>query len=234
MAKVKFGIGVADMRGSTGASTFSRNTYGAYTRQKVTPVNPSTQKQAQVRGTFGGISAAWRGLTEAQRDQFNEYAPQYTRTNVFGDNVPLTGQGLFQKANLNIIKVEGSFIDGITAPVSLSPVTEDGIVVNATTPELTIEGVSSTGADERIGIFATAPYSAGRKFVAKNQFRLIGFIAPSTASGDYDGLSDYETAFGFSVSTMTEGQKIAFELQRVSMKTGQVISSGVRITSVEV
>lgn len=226
MAKIKFGIGVADMRGSTGAATFSRNTYGAYTRQKVTPVNPNSSKQSLVRGIFGGVSAAWRGLTDAQRAVFNEYAPQYSRTNVFGDNVPLTGQGLYQKANLNITKADGTPITTISAPVSLLPVSATSGTVDISSALMEVGGVSATGADDAIVISATAPYSAGRSFVARNQFRQVQIIAPSTASGDVNINSAYTTAFGFGASAMTAGQKIAIILERVNLKTGQVVSSG--------
>lgn len=226
MAKIKFGIGVADMRGSTGAATFSRNTYGAYTRQKVTPVNTNTAKQSAVRGIFGGVSAAWRGLSDAQRDQFNEYAPQYSRTNVFGDNVPLTGQGLYQKANLNITKAGGTPINTISAPVSLLPVTSTGVNCDISDDELLLGALSATGATDVIVISATAPYSAGRSFVARNQFRQIAIKPISTAEADIDLATDYLTAFGFGVASMTAGQKIAVTAERVNLTTGQVVSSG--------
>lgn len=226
MAKIKFGIGVADMRGSTGAATFSRNTYGAYTRQKVTPVNPNSSKQSLVRGIFGGVSAAWRGLTDAQRDQFNEYAPQYSRTNVFGDNVPLTGQGLYQKANINITKVGQANITTISAPVSLLPVSADGVVVDKSGDSMEIDAITATGADDCIVVSATAPFSAGRTFLARNQFRQIHVIAPSTAAGLLDVNAFYVNAFSFGAAQMTVGQKIAFTLERVNIKTGQTVSSG--------
>ena len=233
MAKIKFGIGVADMRGSTGAATFSRNTYGAYTRQKVTPVNPNSSKQSLVRGIFGGVSAAWRGLTDAQRDQFNEYAPQYSRTNVFGDNVPLTGQGLYQKANLNITKAGGTTITSITAPVSLLPVTFSGADVDVSEDTMNIADLSATGATDAIVVSATAPYSAGRSFVARNQYRQIGVKAASEGAGAFDCLPGYLAAFGFSPADMTAGQKIAFIAERVNLTTGQVVSSGNIIAVIE-
>lgn len=230
MAKIKFGIGVADMRGSTGAATFSRNTYGAYTRQKVTPVNPNTAKQSQARGVFGGVSAAWRGLTDAQRDIFNEYAPQYSRTNVFGDNVPLTGQGLYQKANLNINKTGQPFISTISAPVSLLPVSMASVTVDVTPGEILLTDVDATSANDAIVVSATAPYSSGRSFVGRSQYRQVAIKVPSLASANFSINALYSDAFGFGAAEMTVGQKISFKLERVNIKTGQVVSSGNFIT----
>jgi len=89
--KVKFGGGVADGRGSIGGTTYSRNRYGSYARQRVTPVNPRTPAQIRARSNFQSAATAWRSLTPVQRTQWDNYAAATPIIDSLGNTIYYTG-----------------------------------------------------------------------------------------------------------------------------------------------
>ena len=55
------------MSGKRGDRVWQRNRFCQYSYKAFSPFNPRTPRQMAVRATFGGVSARWRTLTEAQR-----------------------------------------------------------------------------------------------------------------------------------------------------------------------
>lgn len=221
MAKIKFGNIVADARGKTGGVVYSRNSYGGYVRQKVTPVNPRSAKQTLVRGLFGGISATWRNLTDPQRQQFIDQAPAYSRVNVFGDNVPLTGSALYQKLNLNLVAGGAATINTVGPPLSLEPSGFDSVTISVGGPTANLVNLAATGADDVIIISATPPQSAGRNFIGRPKFRQLAVKASGTAAGNYNFAADYLATFGIAIADLTVGTKIGISVKRISTINGQ-------------
>lgn len=221
MAIVKFGGGLSDMRGSIAGTTFSRNSAGAIARQKVTPVNPNTVKQSAIRATFSTIAAAWRTLTDAVRSQFNLYAPDYVHYNVFGDNMPLTGQQLFQKLSMWRNSVNLAPASSCNPPVDVPSPTAARITFDTAGPIAEIENLGATSATERIAIYATAPYSSGIRFVSSNKYKLLGYKTNTTAAGDFDLAAAYAAYFGTAIAALPVGSKIAVRMVRVNTLCGQ-------------
>ena len=89
--KIKWGALVVDGSGKLGGHVASKNKGGNYLRTKVTPANPQTAAQSNVRSVFATISSGWSSLTEAQRLSFADKVSEYSKTNIFGDlkrNIP--------------------------------------------------------------------------------------------------------------------------------------------------
>lgn len=94
------GPAFGEFRGSQGNTTASRNTSGAYLRNRVTPVNPNTTRQQAVRGIFAALANVWLNtLTQANRDAWNLYAASVTHKDPFGQDIYLTGYNMFQRSN---------------------------------------------------------------------------------------------------------------------------------------
>ena len=62
-----------------------------YARTFVVPTNPQTGRQLTVRGFLTTAVRAWAGLTQAQRDNWNDESKDVKTTDVFGDNVIISG-----------------------------------------------------------------------------------------------------------------------------------------------
>lgn len=219
MAKIKYSALVSDMRNKLNGSVLSKNRYGSYMRNKVTPVNPQTTAQQEVRQRLGSLSSAWGGLTEAQRSSWRALAPSFPFTDIFGDQKELSGQVLFVKLNSNLMKIGD--------PIKQAAPVKDSI------PELFIESMAAeqaagvlTGLDlsfseqtipvgYELCIYATPPVQPGKQFV-KNLYRFIGVTATIT-TGAFDAVTLWNNRFG----SVTAGQKIFVRVALVSTASGQ-------------
>lgn len=100
MALVQYGGGILDMRGSIGGQVHSRNRYGNYTRARTTPVNPSTDRQSQIRAAISALASRWSTvLTALQRAEWEVYAAAITRVNKLGGQIKLTGFNHYIRSN---------------------------------------------------------------------------------------------------------------------------------------
>lgn len=220
MASVKFSALVSEMRGKLNGSVFSKNRSGNYLRNKVTPVNPQTSLQQNVRALLASVSQSWRALTQAQRDAWINAAPNFPYTDVYGDTKVLSGQAFYNQLNLNLLKVGGSMITDPPTPSDLP--TLSGISLTSTkstgTGTLTVSlafTASSEPATANIMVRATPPIGAGISFV-KNKFRDLNVA-------DIDGSPvDLASAYVAKFGTATAGQKIFVTLQVVDNTTGLV------------
>lgn len=187
MATIKTGAVVAEIRGSLGGNVFSRNKGGAYVRQRVKPINPNSPAQAAVRGVFGTLQAAWRGLTQAERDSWAEATKAYTAVNRVGDVIQYTPLQLFTRCNMTLLEGGEAQINTIPpAPGSdviialqkgphpwevLSTNVDEGAVIRLDIP-------GSAPAASRIRLYASAPVSAGIASERSVRMKLIGHYAP--------------------------------------------------------
>jgi len=100
MANIRTGPIVADIRGSSGDQTFSRNQGGLYVKSRSGPTGVPTANQIQVNDTMTLLSQAWSGtLTEAQRESWRTYAKQNPRPNTWGARSLNNGYTRFIRVN---------------------------------------------------------------------------------------------------------------------------------------
>lgn len=86
--------------GSIAGITYSHNRGGMYTRARVTPTDPSSSRQQQMRSIMGTLAPYWGDtLTQVQRDAWNLYAGNIDWLNPLGQLVFLTGQQHFNRCN---------------------------------------------------------------------------------------------------------------------------------------
>lgn len=216
MAKIKFTAFLADVRGSVAGTVFSKNTYGAYTRTKVTPVNPSTGAQQLVRQFFAAISQAWRGITDAQRTLWNQSAGNFSRNNIFGDQISLTGFNLYKQLNQNLLNIGVVRIDDAPLPAAVFGFTALAIVANTTLATLDATFAPAIPIGTSVIVFATAPQSAGKNFV-KSEYRQIAVLTDVDLSPE-DLAAAYIVKFG---ALPPIGSKVFVQLKPINAVTGQ-------------
>jgi len=214
--KVKFGAIVTDGRGKIGGHVMSKNRAGAYMRTKVTPVNPSSVSQVNVRQRLATLATAWRGLSDAQRIQWNAAVAAFSKTDIFGDLRNPTGFNLYCRLNINLAIIGVAAIDVPPLPLaveSLLTIVPTQVTAGATSIAFT---ATPTPALHVLVVDATAPVSPGKSFV-KSEFRYIGQVAATTAS-PYVATADYAAKFGGPGLT---DQKVFFRAKYIHMTTGQ-------------
>ncbi len=99
MANIKLGVVVAAISGKVSGNVFATNKSGAYLRKWSKPTNANTQSQRRVRGTMTALASFWRSLTDQERLSWAASAALRPVTNTFGDQVKLSGFGLYMKQN---------------------------------------------------------------------------------------------------------------------------------------
>lgn len=215
-AKIKLTAMVAEIRGKLNGTVFSRNSSGAYVRNKVTPVNPNTSFQSNVRADFTTVAQAWRDLTEAQRNAWNQGVVAFSHTDVFGDNVPLSGFNLHQALNLNLLAVGAAVITSPPLPGAVFNFTSASLAADFTLQTMTITYAPVIPAATSVLVKATAALSAGKNFV-KSELRQIDVILAADVS-PFSIETEYIAKFG---AIGAIGSKVFMELRAVVDATGQ-------------
>lgn len=221
LALIKMAHIVAEARGSIAGTVFSKNTYGAYLRTKVSPINKQSISQQAVRALLASVAQDWRGLTQAQRDLWNQFAVNFSRTNIFGDQVQLTGFNLFMRLNKNLLEVNESVITSAPTPQDVFGFTSISIAPDETTGDFEVTFAPAIPATDKVIVYATAPLSQGKDF-AKSELRKIE-VLDNTATSPYDITTSYVAKFG---ALPPAGTKVFVELKPVNITSGQ---PGVRI-----
>lgn len=213
--KVKFGALVVDGRGKVGGHVLSKNRGGAYMRTKVTPINPQTSFQTDVRARLTEFSQGWRELTANERTAWNSAVGNFTKTDVFGDIKKPSGINLYVRLNSNIQLGGGAAITEPPALTSAPPVVEPTATATAAVPSLSIAYTNSpVPADTAYVIEATSQQSPGKSFL-KNQYRVLTVLPAADATPE-NALAAYTARFGVLVA----GQKIGVRMYAVDLLTG--------------
>ena len=228
MALVKFGAGVSEMRGKEGGVIYSKNAYGSYMKTKVSPTNPQTKYQQDVRAVLQGIASSWKDLTQTQKDNWKDLGAQVERVNRFGDITNFTGFTLFMKLNLNIITVGGSAITAAPSVPTIPTLVAGDFIAESTveslslafTPSLTSSGISLVS-------YVTPLIYTGKNFV-KNIRRFIQ--ADSEPTTAVDMLTAWKVRFG----AMVTGARVMGAWKLVDEATGFEGSLVVKTTTVTV
>ncbi len=216
LALIKFGqIGIAEARKKVAGVVFSRNTAGAYMRQKVSPVQPRTVAQLGSRTRFGDIAADWRGLTDLQRKVWIANAPNVQHTNVFGDNMPLTGFGLFTRLNNNLVAAGQAKVTDWPGQPDVDGFISFTFIANTTAGTLIVTFTPAIPADQQVIVYATSGLSAGKSFV-KSEYRQIGVWDDTVITGA-DLAATYIAVFG---ALPLVGEKVFIKLRPLNEDSG--------------
>lgn len=152
MAIVKFGPTVVGARGTIAGTIFSANKAGPFARGWSKGSNPNSSLQTGQRGQFGALAAAWRDLTDSQKDDWNDYAddPAQELTNSLGETYFASGFNWYVKINDQLEAAgDARRVDAPTLTRPLAPiltvfttlwttgaVSESRIVLSASSPNL--------------------------------------------------------------------------------------------------
>jgi hypothetical protein len=218
MAKIKLQQAFSDIRGKLNGSVFSKNRTANYIRTKSTPINRNTTSQSAARSGFKTLTTGWRGLTQAQQLTWTNAVSNWLKTNSLADKIQLTGAQLYIRLNRVIQTIGGSLITSAPVVSSLAEMTTNTVAPVGATPTIPITYTPAIPSAVSFMVFATAPQSAGKKFV-KNQLRYIGTILTADTSPKDVHLM-YEAKFGTGWRTL-QGEWLWFKLVPAITLTGQ-------------
>lgn len=214
--KVKWGALVVDGRNKIGGHVASKNRAGSYLRTKVTPVNPQTTYQLNVRNRLAGLSSAWSALTEAQRTAWNTAIESFASTDIFGDLRNPSGFNLHQMLNNNLLNVGESVITTPPLVDSVDAFSSMSFTIENTVESLDVTFAAAIDADHKAIVLATPAISPGISFV-KSEYRQVTVLDNADTS-PYDLLAEYGAKFGAIGAT---DMKVFIKMKQVNTGTGQ-------------
>lgn len=240
MALIKMSsIGITAISGKAGGSVFSRNRGGEYFKNFVMPTNTITAARQAVRATFGALASAWRTLTQSERNTWIEQAPNYLRTNAFGDKKQLQPNALFVGQNTNLLNAGLNQISEIPAPqgtISIvdSPSGNFDLMSGDPIWDFSYQLESAGGGVTACHyvIEATPPHSQSKRNV-DNEYRVLaktadisptpvapgGFLSESAFFADDQAAA---SAFISKFGTPAVGDVVSYRIKAVNPETGEV------------
>ena len=90
---------LSEIRGSINGTTFSRNRYGAYARNRTNPVNPNTVAQQNARAALANSSQAFSAIDPGELLLWQNYAVATPVVNRLGETITLSAIAWFNKLN---------------------------------------------------------------------------------------------------------------------------------------
>lgn len=217
---IKTSIAVEGLNGSAGGVTAAKNRSRMYFKNRISPRNPRTTAQLSVRGRLSSSSKAWRGLTQEQRMQWDEFSKTETGRRILGEAAKISGFNVFVRVANNLALIGQAIID-VPPTVPEFPVFEiTGVTYTAASGDtpaslsLAISGLSSI-AGKTIVVRATGGFSAGRASFP-TQLRDLGTYT-AIASGALNVYDDYAAKFG---EVPGIGQKVQFEVFLIDNTSG--------------
>lgn len=215
MGLVKYSPLVSEVRGKVGDVIFSRNTYGAYVRDYVIPLNPNTTYQQTARNLMSAAVILWQGLSEDQRTQWRAYASELIRTNRYNDLSRLSGYNAFIMQAINRSRMSLSPLsvpNGFNRPEQYKAVS---FKADTTLGLYTLQWSPNIALSDRLFVYATPGLSPGINFV-KAEFRYLTSYS-SFAGGSANIASVYSSRFGGLASV---GSKVFIKVKGVYIASG--------------
>jgi len=187
MALLKLGPAVSAISGSIGGTTFARNRYGAYARQRTKPVNPNTERQANVRTIMSACRSAWFStLTAAQRSGWALYANNVPMVNRLGETVNLSGYNQFCRSSAAALNAGVAVVEDAPTEFAL-PEQDSALAVTATADDQklgiafdnTLPWANETGG--KLLIYQGAPQDTTRNFF-NGPWRYVGSVSGNNST----------------------------------------------------
>lgn len=214
--KVLWGAGVVDGRGKLNGWVFSKNRAGAYARTKVSPANPQSSYQLNVRSSFSAFAQLWRSLTNNQRKAWINLAQSVQVSDIFGNPRNISGINLFIRCNQNLTLIGA-------APINDAP-TFAGV---GALSGLTIDPDSSAGtfivdwtsgnipAGTRALVYATPNVSPSINYL-KNLPRVVTILNSGTSTG-----VNIFTAYTSRLGALQAGKQVGVYVRLIDATTGE-------------
>jgi hypothetical protein len=166
---------------------------GLVRRILVTPKNPRTDKQLQVRSLMSEYARQFDALTDPQQDAWNTAAAGYQSNPSLGQSGPLTGLQLFVKVNCKLGLLG---LDPVTAPPAapqFPAIAPSNLVITNTAGVIAVKLSCPSAPAENTVLRASPPQKSGVR--ACDDYRILG-VCPAPVGGSADITGLYTAEFG--------------------------------------
>jgi hypothetical protein len=166
---------------------------GLIRRILVTPKNPRTDRQLEVRDLLVQQARRFDTLTDVQQDAWNVAAAGFHSTPSLGQSGPLTGLQLFVRVNCKLGLLGQDAVDVPPTAPQFPALAPQGLVITNTGGVVAVKLTCPTNPGENTVLRASPPQNSAVR--ACRNFRIIG-TCPAPAQGSADITSLYVAEFG--------------------------------------
>jgi hypothetical protein len=204
MARVTFYN--AELLGSVGGTTYSRNKTGAIARARVKGTNPRTGSQVNQRSSVSNVSKTWQALDQAQKNRWTSFATTlYTPRAGRKTGVAYTGAQSYIGTNLILAAArEAQAVFTMKNGVTDVSITQSQFALNTSAPLLN-SGTSLSDVTAAEHIYTVADVEANR--LSNNDFEVnfsLNFATalPATTVKFLDFASSQDAGFCASLGSV--------------------------------
>jgi hypothetical protein len=166
---------------------------GLVRRILVTPKNPRSDRQLEVRELLVQQARRFDALTDAQQDAWNVAANGFQSRPTLGQSGPLTGLQLFVRVNCKLGLLGQDAVDAPPVAPQFPALAPQGLVITNTGGVVAVKLTCPTNPGENTVLRASPPQNSAVR--ACRNFRIIGTCpVPAAGSADITGL--YTAEFG--------------------------------------
>lgn len=200
MARVNYGGGIANFRGSIGGNTFHNSPAGSICRTRAARKPTSTPAMSIVHADTYELTRQWREMTFNTQQQWNAFAAAHNRVDPWGKSTVLSGANWFTSVNSNR-QLCGSAITS-SPPTYTQPTPPDAQFTAARNEGITITyELHATPSDTKLVIQSTPPI-LGTTMAFRSQLRFTAIIVP-LVDDEYDFTDEWEATFGLNMPPST-------------------------------
>ena len=186
MARANLSVLLEGLRGKAGNVVFVKSREGTLVKPRVSPTNPNTKSQADIRSALTNAAQAWTTLTAAQVKAWNDYADSKPHfDNATNKTTRPTGFNTFVKLTAKWFAVTGE---------------ESGFAVNPPLTTFMGDDITITANEETAGVITFEASGENAEDITTEL--LIQRLPTSTRQPDKNGyrIAAYETFEGVSPS----------------------------------
>jgi hypothetical protein len=166
---------------------------GLVRRILVTPKNPRTDRQLEVRELLVQQARRFDALTDAQQDAWNVVANGFQSRPSLGQSGPLTGLQLFVRINCKLGLLGQDAVDAPPVAPQFPSLAVQSLVITNTAEVIAVKLACPSNPGESTVLRASPPQNSAIR--ACRNFRIIG-ICPAPTDGSADITALYTAEFG--------------------------------------
>jgi hypothetical protein len=221
MASITPSALIAEIRGSVGTQTFSRNTYGPYVKLRKSPLYPNTPAQQVVNTRLANATNGWVTLTQAQRNAYMVVAQQYSNMSRVGERYNLNGFTYFIRHYMFYNAILGGGPTSGQEHQTRSTVKIVSINPSAAAFALTVNN-KEVITNQYHMIFSTGYRSGSRLSFNKSKARYITAIASANGDSTPAVKALIEAIFG--AMNVNVGNNMTIGVKTVNTRTGEAFN----------
>lgn len=189
------------IRGSVGGITYTANQFQALVaRARVSPTDPQSTFQSQMRSAFAGAEQLWQNLTAAQRTGWQDYASSLVHTGPTGTYF-VPGRQVFIgiMSTAIYLKNRGASIGALTGTPPTIPGFLDVDNVTTATPSVAGDtsvsfGMTFNGVEDVVAYAYRSPAqnqsrNSYKRAYSSSTLNAIDIVAPASIIGNFLGLT---------------------------------------------